>query len=116
MIHVTSKMSPVESMTFDRFKGHTFLQERVITLTGATVNRIPPNPNRTHWEAVNESMTDIRVSFKPDINGTSGFILAANGGMISMDWEEDGEGVTYDIYLYPNGGDSDIRLRETIIK
>lgn len=109
-----SNLPPVAAISASRFGGNTFLSESLVTIPSASVYRVPNNPNRLNWAMINEGANDIRVSNYPTVTASSGWLLAANGGVLSMDWAEDGEAVCYDIYLIANGADTVIRLREVL--
>lgn len=109
-----SKYPPVASISASRFGGNSFPIEQVITVPSASIYRLPNNPNRFNWIMINEGANDVRVSNLPNISATSGWLLAANGGNLSMDWSEDGEAVTYDLYMIASGADSNIRIREVV--
>lgn len=107
-------MSPLETVTNERFQGKTYPNEFVLTLTASPAEILPNNPNRLFWMVLNEDALDGRVSIDPQITTTTGWILAANGGVISMFWEEDGEAVGYPVYGVSVGAGSKVRIREVI--
>lgn len=107
-------LSPIAELSAARFQGKTLSQENVYTVSNLAMTRIPNNQNRVFWIATNEGANDVRVSTVPNISATSGFLLALGGGVLSMDWAQDGEGVSYDIYLIAVGAPSNVRLREVI--
>ncbi len=106
--------SPVAGLTDEHYHGHTMTVENVLSVATAPLTRLPPNPNRVAWQIINEGANDVRVSFLPDITASSGWLLASNGGSIGMEWDEDGEGVTYDIYLIASVAACNVRVREVI--
>lgn len=107
-------MSPLEAVTSDRFKGKTYPNEFTMTIDVTLTPILPNNPNRLFWIITNEGANDCRVSIDPAISATSGWILAAAGGLISMFWEEDGEGVGYAVYGICVAAGAKIRVREVI--
>lgn len=106
--------SPIEELSFEQFKGHTFAQEQVIALTGNLDTVLPNNPNRVQWIMINEGTFDVRISNDPTITNTSGWLLPANGGVILMDYKNDGEGVAYAVYARVANLPNIIRIREVI--
>lgn len=109
-----ANLPPVAAISAARFGGKTFLQEQVINSLAASISIIPNNPNRVRIMLLNEGNNDIRVSNSPDVNASSGWVLASNGGVIWWDWEQDGEVVTYDVYHIAVGVDTRMRIREVI--
>lgn len=109
---------PLSSPLFDiaktRFLGHTYPQETVLVISSTSVSRVANNPNRVNWIMINEGSTDIRLSNLPNVSSTSGWLLSANGGIVEMDWAEDAEAVSYDVYLIAVSGTPNVRLREVI--
>ncbi len=106
--------SPLEEQSKGRFGGGTYPVERLITVGTSLTVILPNNPNRTHWIVQNESVNLIRASSDPTITATSGWYLAASGGVISQDYEEDGEGVGYPLYGISSVAGSVVRVREVI--
>ncbi len=106
--------SPLADLSTGRFGGHTYQNEQVLTVSNVALTRIPNNPNRVFWLAMTEGANDVRVSNRPEISGTSGYKMVANGVLISMFWENDGEAVGYEIYMIAVGAPSTVRYREVI--
>ncbi len=106
--------SPLEELSKGRFGGGTFIREALITVGTSLTVILPNNPNRTHWIVQNESVNLIRVSSDPTITATSGWYLAANGGVVTQDFDDDGEGVGYPLYGISSVAGSVVRVREVI--
>ena len=106
--------APVYALVKERFGGGTTITEAVYSVNTSLFTRIPNNPNRLYWIMINEGSYDVRISNRPDTGNVTGWLLSLNGGVISMDWEEDGEAVCYDIYLIAVGATSNVRIREVI--
>lgn len=106
--------SPLETLSIERFKGKTYVQETIVRVDPVRTDLLFNNPNRLFWIAINEGANDIRLSSSPDINGTSGWLLMSSGGIISLYWEEDGEAVGYSVYAIANVAASQVRIREVI--
>lgn len=109
-----SSKSPLEEIAVERFKGHTFINEGLVTVGVTRVTVLPANPSRLFWSIINESVNDIRVSSDPTITSTSGWLLASSGGVIVSSWQDDGEGVGYTLYGICSVAGSIIRVREVI--
>jgi hypothetical protein len=107
-------LPPAAAISFDRFGGKTFIQEQISTIQSTGATRIANNPNRLRISFINQGSYDVRLSNTPDVSVISGWLLAAAGGVISMDWSEDGEGVTYEVYLLAVSNTADVRIREVI--
>jgi hypothetical protein len=106
--------SPLEGVSINRFQGKTYTQELLTPISTVRVEVLPNNPNRFFWIAINEGAQDVRVSTDPTISATSGWLIPANGGVISMYWEEDGEGVGYAVYAIAPALGAMLRIREVI--
>lgn len=106
--------SPLETLSIARFGGHTYGTEDVVTVLTTRTTILRNNPNRVYWVMINEGANDIRVSFDPSISATSGFVLAASGGVIVADWFNEGETVGYEVYGIAVGVDTRLRVREVI--
>lgn len=83
-----------------------------MTTTRDTV--LPNNPNRVFWAMINEGANDIHISTDPSITNTSGWLLPASGGVISMNWQIDGESVGYAVYAICSVSPNNLRIREVI--
>lgn len=106
--------SPLEALSLNRFGGRTYGQEKVISVTTTRTLVIPNNPNRLFWAMINEGANDVRVTNDPNVTASSGWVLAASGGVISMYWEEDGEAVGYEVFALTSAGASNVRVKEII--
>lgn len=104
--------SPLEGVSIERFKRNTVRQETVVSVGVARVTLIRNDPNRLFWNAINEGANDVRLSTDPNITATSGWLLPAGGGVISMFWEQDGEGVGYEVFAIAVAGANDVRVAE----
>ncbi len=104
--------SPLEALSYGRFGGKTFAQESKVVLGTTTSVMLRNDPNRLFWSMVNEGINDVHLSFDPTINTGSGWLVPANGGVITMFWEEDGESVGYTVYAYAGGILNNVRVRE----
>lgn len=104
--------SPLEGVSIERFKGHTFRQENVVSVPATRVTLIRNDPNRLFWIAINEGAADVRLSTDPNLSATSGWLIPAGGGVISMFWEQDGEGVGYEVFAISVAGANNVRVAE----
>jgi hypothetical protein len=107
--------SALEILSIERFRSRTTSTEKVTSVPVTRINLIPNNPNRLHYLLINEGSFDVRVSNDPNITASTGWMLSASGGIISMDWEQDGETVGQILYAIAVTGSSDVRSREIII-
>jgi hypothetical protein len=109
-----ANLPPTAAITEQRFGGATVLQEQVLTVDNTVRVRLPNNPNRLRIVMLNEGAFDVRVSNYPDVNNSTGWLLAAAGGVITSDWSEDGEAVTYEWYLINVASSGKVRIREVV--
>ncbi len=107
-------VSPIEELSYEQFKGHTFSQEKTFNLTTNLDVILPNNPNRVQWIIINEGNSDARIGNDPTITLASGWLLPANGGIISMIYKDDGESVGYAVYARCSVSPNYIRIREVI--
>lgn len=104
--------SILERINVQKFGVRTFSEERIVPVGTTRVSLLRNNPNRIFWICINESLNPIRVSNANDVSTTSGWLLQANGGIISMWWEEDGEGVGYELFAIAGVAANNVRIRE----
>lgn len=105
-------VSPIDALAYERFKGKTYAIESVVVVGTARSELLRNNPNRFFWIAINEGAADVRLSTSPDISSASGWLLPANGGVISMFWEQDGESVCYSVFAISAVAGQNVRIRE----
>jgi len=106
--------SPLENLSIGRFGGHTYAEENTKIVMNAVGVVIINNPNRVFWILINNGGNDVRLSFSAGLGVYTSFILPANGGVMSMSWEEDGESVGYAVYGYATADNTQCFLREVI--
>ena len=104
--------SPLSELSKARYSGNTIVQERAASVGTARVEILPNNPNRLSWDIINTSLIDIRVSSNPNLTMTTGFLLAPSGGVMGMDFQEDGDGAGYGIYAIASAAGASIWIRE----
>lgn len=57
------------------------------------------DPNRLFWLVQNRSVNQMAIGFSAAVSLASGLILPPNGGTIIMKASEDGEVVTYPVFI-----------------
>lgn len=107
-------ISPIEALVMERFKGHTFTQETYLNASVTNTQILKNNPNRVGWIIINEGTYDVKVSPTNYLSAYTGWLLPANGGVISMNWKDDGEGVSQELYAVTVASVSALRIREVI--
>lgn len=110
----STPQSPLEALSTRRFEGKTYANETVVTVGTTRLTLVKNNPNRLFWIAINESASDMRLSIDPGVTLTSGWLIPAQGGVISMFWEQDGESVGYEVFVIAPVAACNIRVREII--
>lgn len=98
--------------TFARFGSSTRLVDKVVTVGSAVKQLLPSNPRRVEWLVCNRSLSDGVIGFSEDLGFGSGLFVAANGGVVSMVAEEDGEGVGYPVFAVNNSAAGDWWIME----
>lgn len=106
--------SPLSVLSADRYKGKTYIVERAVSVGTARVTILENNPNRLAWDIINTSLIEIRVSSNPSLTNATGFLLAPQGGGMGMNFQEDGDGVGYEMYAIGVAAGGSIWLREVI--
>lgn len=108
------KRSPLEDLSYARFGGRTYGQEKITSVPITRIDLLPNNPNRVYWRLINEGANDVRVSTAPNVSSTSGWLLQSGGGLIEMTYEEDGEVVGYTLYAIANAAAVQVRSLEVV--
>lgn len=106
--------SPLSVLSADRYAGKTYMQERAAAVGTSRIVLLSNNPNRLAWDIINTSLIEIRISSSPDLSTTTGFLLAPQGGEMGMTFQEDGEGVGYEVYALGLAAAGSIWIREVI--
>jgi len=90
----------VSELGKERFKGRTRPVVNPVTDTVATTvtEILRNNPDRYGWMIVNLSPNRGYIGFDREVSATKGIPIEAQGGMISMIYEEDGEATTYAVF------------------
>lgn len=111
---VIGKMSPLEEVSNSIFKGKTFPRETVVSVGTSRVIVLANNPNRLSWQIINESAIDVRVSNDATLTSASGWLVASNGGVVSMVYYDDGEAVGYQLFGIAVAAGASLRIRELL--
>lgn len=106
--------SPLASLVIEKLGGRTTYRERALTFVGVVNQLLENNPNRVAWIVLNESPNTVRLGNTPEISTTTGWLLAPNGGVISMIYDEDGETVSAAVFVSPSVSTDVIRVREIL--
>ncbi len=72
------------------------------------------NPNRLGIVIINTSGFPILVGYKNDVSVGNGILLTANGGSLSLVWDEDFELVASEVFAIADGGAATIYSNETV--
>lgn len=109
-------MGVLTDLLRDRFHVKTReLINPVIAAVGvAAIPVIRNNPDRLGFVFINLSANIVYISPAPGVLATAGIRLDANGGMVSMVWDEDFELVSHEWYGIATGAGSAIFVSEII--
>ena len=90
----------LRELSRERFKGPTRPIVNPVTDTVATTPTriLKNNPDRVELLIVNLSANRGFIGFNPDVSATKGIPVEAQGGVVTMCIEEDGETVGYEIH------------------
>lgn len=97
-----------------RFGRATRPVERVESVTTSQEEILTLNPDRLSWLLVNRGSNDCAWSTRPDLTFANGILLTAGGGTAQMTAEDDGETVSYPIYIISTVGATDVRVMEIV--
>jgi len=82
----------------------------------ATQLVLKQDPSRIAFTIVNTGFFDVGIIPRGQPTGQKSFIVAANGGVLSGQWDEDGELVSQEWRGFANGGASSCLILETLIE
>lgn len=108
-------VSPLAQLVREKMGGDTTYIEKRVDVTTVKSMVLTNNPNRLFWIIVNVSNYSAQLASSPDMfDGIIGIPLATNGGMVSMDYLEDGETVGNAVWVRTNGGTANLHIREVL--
>lgn len=86
-----------------RFGGPTFIRQKNVTV-GTTPTQLYKNdPRRVMATLMNRSVNNGALGFGNELTFATGFLVGANGGEAELGVEDDGEGVTWEIFAINDG-------------
>lgn len=90
----------VRELSRVKFQGPTRPVVNPVTSTVATTATeiLRNNPDRYSWVIVNLSANRGFIGFDREVSSTKGIPIEASGGVVNMQWEEDGEVTTYAVF------------------
>jgi hypothetical protein len=101
---------------FRRYRSNTYVRStQVIAGTVVTI-LVPAQPNRVTMLLINNSQSDVYVNFTPDVNSEYAMPLTANGGQLSMTIEDEGEGVSTELFGVASVDNLKLTLVETLLQ
>ncbi len=74
------------------------------------------DPSRIAFTIVNVGANDVGIIPRGQPTGQKSFIVAANGGVLSGQWDEDGEVISQEWRGFANGAPSSCLIMETLIE
>lgn len=95
---MADRSSPINDLITERYAGKTTAVEHVVIVTSGAWRWLSHNPNRIGMTLLNEGIYDIRIGFGYEPTASSGWLLAARGGTIEINWESDSDLVTAELY------------------
>ncbi len=91
--------------------------QRNADVVGTVVQLIlKQDPSRIAFTIVNVGAFDVGIVPTGQPTGQKSFTVAANGGVLSGDWREDGELISQEWRGFANGGASSCLILETLIE
>lgn len=108
--------SPLERLSFERFKARTMPISYYRDVTDNPTEIVKNNPNRVSLIIQNIGTSDVAISFTPDVTFVNSIRLHAGGGAVSTDFNTDGEAVGFDIWaVCASGQSTKLRIYSVII-
>lgn len=96
-----------------RFKGPTRPVWRPNVPVATTITPLlGNNPRRVFWMIMNRAVVNGAIGFDNELTAGTGILLAAAGGVATMDVEEDGEAVTYAVTGIMSGAAGAVTILE----
>lgn len=111
-------MGVLSDLLLDRFKvkTETLVNHLVAAVGVAAIPVLLNHPDRLGFVMINLSANIVYISPLPTVLATAGIMLAANGGAVSMVWDEDFELVSHEWYGIATGAASAVFITEIIGK
>lgn len=88
----------------------------VVSVLTTRTPLVSNNPNRVGLTFMNIGVAPIVIWFLNTVAAGNGFLLAANGGSLALDWRVDFALLGYDWYGISPGGPSNLQIAEVITK
>lgn len=88
--------------------------ERSVTVGTNLTEILKHNPRRLHWILCNRGINSMSLGFTQEVTYAAGFLLAANGGVMSMIVTEDSEAVCFPVYGITETGSSLVYVVEVV--
>lgn len=85
-----------------------------VTIGITPTQLVENNPKRVHWLAMNRSVNNGSAGSDLQITFANGFLVAANGGLISLDVLEDGEVVAHPFFAINDSASGIWRVWEIV--
>lgn len=106
--------SAAAAYSIRKYGGPTTVVQSTVTV-GTTVGYlIRNNPRRVAWRAYNRSSNDIAVGFYADVTTSTGIPFPAATGVLSVDVEDEGEEVTWEVHAIATAAGSNVTLLEVM--
>jgi len=103
-------------IAYGRYGSNTFVKQTAIVCNIITSIIVPANPNRVSLILLNNSPSAVYVGFTPDVTTQFGLLLTANGGLLSLNINDEGEAVSTEIYGTTSLDGRNLTLIEVILE
>lgn len=107
--------SPVTDLSYDKFGSPTRVKQRVVTVTTSVTEFIKPDPNRVALLLINNSSSDVYISFDPTVSSSYGVPIGADGGSMKMSFDDYGEAITAGLYGVASSTPLSLTLIEVLV-
>lgn len=108
--------SPLEKLSIKHFSGRTIPVSYFRTVSDVAEEIVKANPNRVSLILQNVGSSDVAISLFPAISFNNGLKLSAGGGAVSIDFQNDGESVGFEIYgICSPGHVSNLRIYAVVV-
>ena len=90
--------TPSAEFTFQRFGRQTYLREDRVTVGTEITQILGNNPDRMFYMISNRSGSVGSIGWSAELTSVNGLFIAANGGFLSQDIQQDGDVVAWAVF------------------
>lgn len=107
--------SPVTELSYSKFGAPTRVSVSQVTVNSTPSEFVKSNPNRIALLLINNSSTDIYLSFVPEVSSTYCIPLGADGASMKMSFDDYGEAITEGLHGVASTDSNNLTLIEVLV-